>query len=507
MKKIFSILFILCSIVSFSQDSSKTGTFTVFKYENGKISSEGKIRNGKPDGYWKTFYENGILKSEGNRKNYELDSIWKFYNEDGKLILDINYSKGKKNGIKTTYPQNEIIKENYVNDVKEGFTSYYYPDNKLRLSVKFVKGKEQGLAREYSPEGNVITLLEYKNGYLISKEKVNRLNYDSLKQGKWVTFYSNGNLQSEGYYSAGIKNGYFKEYSQDGNLVSVTKYVNGEIQKDASEIAKLDIKTEYYDNGQIKKVGSFKNNIPEGISREYSQEGKILASKVYLSGLVIGDGIVDATGLKQGPWKEYYESGELKSAGKYVNGLKYGEWKFYYKNGKIEQTGTYLRNEKPDGEWIWYYENGSVLRNEVYSDGLENGAMIEYSDTGTVISKGEYVDGLEEGPWTYQLGDIKVEGSYKEGKRTGTWKYWYDNGNLNFEGSYLDDNADGKHIYYWDNGKVKEEGNYIMGKREGEWFKYNYDGTLFLTTLYKNGIEIKYDGVKIKPPTEDNSND
>ena len=46
-----------------------------------------------------------------------------------------------------------------------------------------------------------------------------------------------------------------------------------------------------------------------------------------------------------------------------------------------------------------------------------------------------------------------------------------------------------------------------MGKREGEWYRYNYDGSLFLTTTYKNGIEIKYDGVKIKPPTEINSND
>jgi len=105
------------------------------------------------------------------------------------------------------------------------------------------------------------------------------------------------------------------------------------------------------------------------------------------------------------------------------------------------------------------------------------------------------------------MGDIKMEGSYKEGSRNGVWKYWYDNGNLNFTGNFTDDNSDGKHTFYWENGKVKEEGYYVMGKREGEWYKYNFDGTLFLTTSYKNGIEIKYDGIKIKPPTEDNSND
>ena len=38
-----------------------------------------------------------------------------------------------------------------------------------------------------------------------------------------------------------------------------------------------------------------------------------------------------------------------------------------------------------------------------------------------------------------------------------------------------------------------------MGIREGEWIKYKYDGTLFLIISYKNGIEKKYDGIKIKP--------
>ncbi|MFA4851990.1 MAG: hypothetical protein WC868_09575 [Bacteroidales bacterium] len=507
MKKYFLILFLLNVVLVFAQDTTKTDGYVVFKYENGKVSSEGVIKEKKPDGYWKTYYENGKLKSEGNRKFFELDSTWKFYNKEGKLILEIDYKKGKKNGIKSTYFENEIVKENFVNDIKEGYTSYYYPDGKIRLTVNFIKGREQGMAREYSPEGTVITLLEYKNGYLVDKEKVNRYNTDSLKQGKWVSFYPNGKLQSEAYYMAGIKSGYFKEYSQDGNLLSIAKYINGELQKDAPEVAKLDIKIIYYPNGAFKRVGSYKNNIPEGITREYSLDGKIDSAKVYKSGMIVGKGIVDEQGLKQGAWTEYYDTGELKEQGKYVNGLKTGDWKFYYRNGKIEQTGTYLKNEKPDGKWKWYYENTNLLRDEIYSEGVENGLLTEYSDSGTVITKGEYIDGLEQGFWVYQLGDIKMEGSYKDGKRDDIWKYYFNNGTPYFTGRYLDDNPDGKHIIYWDNGKIMEEGYYVMGKREGEWYKYYYDGALFLITTYKNGIETKYDGVKIKPLTiEDNSN-
>jgi antitoxin component YwqK of YwqJK toxin-antitoxin module len=49
---------------------------------------------------------------------------------------------------------------------------------------------------------------------------------------------------------------------------------------------------------------------------------------------------------------------------------------------------------------------------------------------------------------------------------------------------------------------MKEVGNYIMGKREGEWLKYEYEGNLFLKTYYRNGRELKYDGVSIDPKIE-----
>lgn len=507
MKKIV-FLFLLFPFFSFSQkDSTELGIFTVFKYGNGKISSEGYMRDGKPDNYWKTYYENGIIKSEGNRKNFELDSTWKFYSDSGKVILEINYSGGKKNGIKTTYSNNEIVKENFVNDIKEGYTTYYYPNGKIRLAINFVKGKEQGTAREYSADSTIIALYEYKLGYMIGKEIVNRYVNDSLKQGKWVSFYNNGVMSSEGFYKLGIKDGYFKDYDRDGNLLNVSKYINGELQIDAAEVSNLDIKTEYYPTGKIKKKGTFKNNIPEGISRTYTEDGKVESSKIYKNGIVTGDGIIDDNGLKQGPWKEYHDTGELKGEGTYISGQRIGLWKYYYKDGKIEQNGVFLKNEIPDGDWVWYYDNGNKLREETYINGLRNGLMTEYSDSGTVIAKGEFVDDLEEGPWYYHEGDIIMEGSYVSGGRNGEWKYTYDNGNPCFSGSFLDDNADGKHTFYWDNGKIREEGLYIMGKREGDWYKYDNTGLLFLITTFKNGIEVKYDGVKIKPPTDEDAND
>ena len=88
--------------------------YTEFKYENEVVSSQGYMKNGKPEGYWKTFYPNGTLKSEGNRLSHELDSLWIFYAEDGIISQSITYKEGKKNGGKKSYYPDGIIQKHEV---------------------------------------------------------------------------------------------------------------------------------------------------------------------------------------------------------------------------------------------------------------------------------------------------------------------------------------------------------------------------------------------------------
>ena len=56
------------------------------------------IKNGKPEGFWKSYYVTGIKKSEGKYTNFLLDSIWIFYDQTGDTTEKINYLFGKKNG-------------------------------------------------------------------------------------------------------------------------------------------------------------------------------------------------------------------------------------------------------------------------------------------------------------------------------------------------------------------------------------------------------------------------
>jgi antitoxin component YwqK of YwqJK toxin-antitoxin module len=470
-----------------------------YYYPGGALSSEGYLTDGKPDGYWKTFHENGKLKSEGNRLSFELDSIWRFYSEEGNLVLEVNYKKGKKNGLRKTFREGELMTETFLNDVKNGLTTYYYPDGKKKLVVNFVNGFEQGYAREYDQTGNIISITEYKKGFVVSRENINRKDKEGRKQGNWKFFRENGMLVQEGTYKNDLKHGYFKDYGPDGKLVQIRKYEDDVLIENAEEVIKLETLADYHPNGKVKISATYRSGVPEGIRREYDETGKVIKGAVFRKGIKIADGITDDQGFRQGPWKEFYDDGKTKSEGNYLNGKQVGLWKYFYQNGKIENTGSFNKAGKTEGEWKWYYDDGSIRREESFSNGLSDATMTEYDENGKIIAQGEYVDGREQGKWMYQYGDIKEEGNYQEGSRDGVWKTWYANGQLLFEGKYVEDVPDGRHTYYWENGKKKDEGIWVMGKKEGEWYKFDNEGNIFIVISYSNGIEKRYDGVKVTP--------
>lgn len=489
----------LFSLRAMAQGTINPDGINIFYHPNGKIASEGTMRSGKPDGYWKTYYENGLLKSEGNRKNFELDNLWKFYNDDGSISLEINYLEGKKHGIRTTYREDEIIKEFFQQDQREGTTSYFYRDGTLKRTIPFINGLEQGNGFEYDNQGNIILLTEYRRGFIINRESINRTDYNGLKQGKWKFFYSDGTLQMEGTYRAGKREGFFKTYDRKGNLLELKKYVEDVEIQDVPEIAKLTVSNEYYETGKIKSVTTYRNNVPEGIRREYDRNGNIEKALIYTAGKVLGEGIVNEEGLKEGFWKEYFISGQLRAEGMYQNGKKTGEWLFRYENGRLEQKGSYDNHGKPIGKWILYYENGNLWKEESYRDGLKDGLVTEFDSIGNIISEGEYFEDMEEGKWIYNSGYHRIEGNYRSGMRNGIWKQYYQNGQLSFEGDFINDNPNGKHIYYWENGRKKDEEFYVNGIKESDWIRYNEDGTPLLVITYSSNREIRYDGVKITP--------
>jgi len=504
---IFAFLLLVNKISSGQENATLKDGYQIFKYPNGTISSEGLIKNGKPEGFWKSFYVTGVKKSEGKRTNFLLDSIWIFYDQAGDTTEKINYLYGKKNGwyfkYKKEAPKGIYIwsKELFAADKKEGTAYTYFPDGKVLQTFSYNSGKKEGLSKEYDKDGNIITLLEYNNDFLVSRERINRTDSKGLKQGDWKDFYPNGGIKSEKTFKDDLVHGYYKEYDTRGKLVITMLYDNGAIVKSRVEDEPdIEIVTKHDQDGKLIYSGPYRNKIPVGVHREFGKDGKVTNSFIYNdNGLLLSEGVVDEAGNRNGKWKDLYPNGKVQAEGQYTDNRRSGQWRFYNMNDKIEQTGSY-NNGRPDGLWNWYYENGLILKEEEYFQGQRDGVSTEYSVTGEVIAQGQYSDGEKNGAWKYKTGDLTEEGKYITGLRDGIWKSYYSNGKVKFKGNFIQGNPDGPQMYYYENGKSKEVQYYEMGLRQKTWKKFSEEGIAFLVISYKDDSEVSINGVRIKLP-------
>jgi len=508
MKRLFLTLLVFIPFAMTAQQNRelKDG-YQQFTYPNGNISSEGFIRNGKPDGYWKSYYVTGVLKSEGKRTSFLLDSIWIFYDQAGDTTEKISYLLGKRNGYYLRYKKDPVqglyvhTSELYAGDKKEGVARVFYPDGKIRQTIPYINGRKDGLSREYDREGKIITLLEYNNDFLISRERINQTDAAGLRQGEWLEFYPGGAIRTERNYRNDLLHGYYKEYDERGRLLVTLLYDNGKVTgTEIDNSAEIDIENRYDDSGKLIYSGPFKEGIPVGIHREYNSDGTVRIAKIYNdNGVLISEGIVDDAGNRNGPWKDYSADGTVMAEGAYVNSRRNGAWKFYNAAGRLEQAGSYS-NGRIDGTWRWYYPEGELLREEDYYQGRRDGQYTEYTRTGEIIAQGAYADGERNGEWIFKTGDNTEDGNYLLGLRDGEWKAYYQNEKLRFRGEYRQGNPVGHHTVWYESGRIREDRYYKNGLRTRTWKKYNEEGDVILSVTYRDDVETSINGVAVNLP-------
>ncbi len=494
------------------------------------------MKNGQPDGYWKNYYKNGKIKTEGNRKNFLLDSIWKFYSENGRITKSINYAEGKRNGAVCNYDtaQKIISREIFVNDIKHGTTKYFYPSGKIKQTLPYVNGKPDGFSYEFSQDSVILAVYEYKSGILQNTDRINRKDTDGKKQGMWKDFYEDGKVKKEERFNDDVLDGYVKEYDKKGSLIKTEKFNLGKQVKNAPELAVVEIFKTYYPDGVMQYEGPYVEGVPIGTHYHYRKKfscdslpvsrddtsGTYIkkwvcrqipipdSAMTYNEGVVIERGPVDSLRNKIGEWTEYHNTGEFKAKGLCSFDHRIGDWSFYYPNGKLEQKGRYDKKGRTQGAWKWYYENGALMREENYVNGKREGIMTDYTEDGKVLTKGTYLDNMKEGLWVYETAEYKEIGKYVADKQDSMWRSFYmPKEHPRMEGRYLNGDPDGMHTWYYRNGKKMFHGNYQGGLKQGDWRYYDETGYNYLTIYYENDIEIKFQGVKIKPTYEESLRD
>lgn len=442
---------------------------------NGYLLSQGCEKDGKPEGYRKNFYQGNILKSEGYFKNHLIDSAWRFFDSTGRLTSIISYKQGKKNGPAIRYLTAFTQHTYYLNDLKHGLSIIYGKNNALLKATLFENGFENGFSREYDTLNTLQVVTEYKRGVLLGRYVVNRRDGKGNKVGRWLSFYENGQLMLDEFYQNNLRNGYSKRYSNQGVLQSVSFYSNDSLLVRPSYIPQ-DTQA-FVDSNQL-------------VSRDFG------SSEVREGGnsVLISDNDV---------CRYLHKQAGIKAEGKTEAGKPKGLWKFFYPSGKLLQTGEYDRFGLASGEWCFYSEDGKLLRNEQYFRGKRDGPYIEFDGQGNTIAKGQYTNDLCDGLWEYTYGVCFEKGVYQLGLRVGKWILKNGEGRLLFEGSYEGGLAHGMHRLWFDNGQLSETGRYNMGKREGSWVFYQNDGSESLHIVYHAGEEIKWEQANLESVNSD----
>ncbi len=220
------------------------------KYDNGEIWFEAEYSNKGKDGLKTWYFENGLVKKTFEIKDNKRVGVYVENHENGQLSLQGPYVNGNRNGS----------------------WKAYYENGNNKYVLKYDKGDPIGNYEYFDDEGNKTVQGTYKNG---------------KQEGTWKYWHSNGALQKTVIYKEGNLEGLIKSYTEKGELYSESNYVNGtpvgkhlyytngvvtreEIYSDGYPAKKI---TNYYTSGEKMSVEK-KGNITY-----YGKDGKVLHPK------------------------------------------------------------------------------------------------------------------------------------------------------------------------------------------------------------------------------------
>lgn len=151
--------------------------------------------------------------------------------------------------------------------------------------------------------------------------------------------YVNYKLMSEGTFVNGIQVGLGKEYYENG----VLKYEGNFVSGLASGLGKL-----YEENGKLKYIGNFTNGYASGQGRIFDVNGKLKCEGNFERLPSHQENKKDPS-VPSGRCKEYYENGQLKYEGDFLNGVWHGDGRSYDANGRLIFKGKFSYG-KPAGK-------------------------------------------------------------------------------------------------------------------------------------------------------------
>ncbi|NOT76584.1 MAG: toxin-antitoxin system YwqK family antitoxin [Cyclobacteriaceae bacterium] len=332
----------------------------------------------------------------------------------------------------------------------------------------------------------------------------------NILQGRYISYFLNGNMDSKGQFMNNETTGLWEFYYETGNprmkgilrqgsnygtweyffengVKSMEGTVSGRNREGEWKI--------YYESGELKEKGDFVADKRSGLWDTYFEDGTRRGeieyvddhgrfTEYYHSGKIFAEG--PRSGAKNvGHWRYFAEDGTLQSEGDYVNGKKSGEWKHYYATGKVSSAGFY-ENDESVGQWKYYFEDGTVSSTGEFIKGMKNGYWSTFSRDGSIKSEITYLNGTGDYREYYPDKKLKAKGQIVKGTYDGKWQYFSSDGKLEGECDFV--NGKGLYKGYYPSGTLQTKGMMEDDLRVGTWELYEQDGTLsgYYKPFYEN---------------------
>jgi uncharacterized protein len=398
--------------------------------------------------------------------------------DESELVVrnDIHYqinSDKPFTGSVTSYHENGQKKNlgTYKKGLKDGLSEESSPNGQLLSSVNYFMGGKEGVENTYDENGNLRFVNNYKSSLL-----------DGLRE----TYFKNGQLKLQEIYQNGQLKEKIVSYDESGNEIRILSFsrdddYNFTLLSDSEVVIRIEGNT--IREGKIEGDG-LREHLRK--SNEEPFNGLLVS---YLNGNLFYRGLVK-NGLENGPYEIYYENGQLRGKESYLDGKREGPFEQYHENGQLSVEGSF-KDGKQDGSFESYHENGQLQSNGSYKDGKQDGPFETYDENGQLESKGSYKDDEKDGPLEqyHENGQLKFKKSYKYGKlEDGPFEIYDENGQLKEKGSYKDDERDGPYEVFF--AGMRLEQFYKGGKRHGlqKWFLT--DGSISDEECYQNGEKV-----------------
>ena len=206
------------------------------------------------------------------------------------------------------------------------------------------------------------------------------LKQGKIKKGKmygdWKIYWKNGVIREILFIHNGKPDGRREVFDTKGELRFVKIYDKGNVKNEFNHFV-------YYENNQLKEEGYFFDDKKNGKWISYKENGDIRKMEHFTNNLLDGESVY------------YYKNGKVSEKGNYINGVPNGEWNDFFENGNLHILYSCLNNKK-DGDFSLYDKEGSLMVEGTYKENKMTDTWTIYEKNGKIKRTGTFYGTVED---------------------------------------------------------------------------------------------------------------